>query len=198
MDGIKPASLYGTVAPCEKVRQRKKELQRFLFVSFFFSFFFSFYFYEKRTQQPAKRAGDVLVFTASRPLAVLPKTFLPPPSHSFALSPPPQQSINVTSPSPCPAPPRDFLFFHIGFAFSFFFTLFFISHSLKAAIRSSVTFKSSVTPRVGEVIHRALFHFHHIFLIGSPGLDFGINPCVSSGAQGLLFFLSFGNLVKNK
>lgn len=77
-DGIKPASL---LLPSLHYRERWRRVQRWdrdwkSCSSFFcFYFVFSFHFYEERTQQPAKRARDVLVFTASRPLAVPPKTF---------------------------------------------------------------------------------------------------------------------------
>lgn len=69
---VAAASLYWTVVPLEKVRRRQKVLQRF-FV--FLILFFHFIFMTRERGSPAKRTGDVLVFTATRPLAVPPKTF---------------------------------------------------------------------------------------------------------------------------
>lgn len=158
---------------------------------FCFYFVFSFYFYEERTQQPAKRAGDVLVFTASRPLAVPPKTFyllpltlwLPPLPHSGPL----------TSPLLLLAPPPLGTF---GFAFSFYFPLFFISNSLKAAIWSSAIFK--ITPgRWGNTPSVVPFPPHFPYLFAGVGL-WNKSLCIFGGAVVVVFSFSFCTLVKNK
>lgn len=158
-------------------------------VAAFFLFLFHFFILFLRGENAA--AGEAcrrcFGFYCVSPSSRSTKEFLPPPSHSLTPSTPPQRPINVTSPSPCPAPPRDFLFFFIGFAFSFYFPLFLFQIPSKLQY-GQVQYSKS--PRVDEVIHQA-FHFHHFLLICSPGLDFEINPCVSSGVRWCRIFFFF-------
>lgn len=187
MDGIKPASLLLPSLHYTERWRRVKRWDRDRKSCSVFLFLFRFFILFLRGENAA--AGEAcrrcFGFYCVSPSSRSTKDFLPPPSHSLTPSPPPQRPINVTSPSPCPAPPRDFLFFLIGFAFSFYFPLFLFQIPSKLQY-GQVQYSKS--PRVDEVIHQA-FHFHHIFLICSPGLDFGINPCVSSGVRWLSCFL---------
>lgn len=164
-------------------------------VAAFFLFLFHFFILFLRGENAA--AGEAcrrcFGFYCVSPSSRSTKEFLPPPSHSLTPSTPPQRPINVTSPSPCPAPPSGLsVFFHRLCLFLLFSTIF-ISNSLKAAIRSSAIFK--ITPGRWGNTPSVPFPPHFPYLFAGVGL-WNKSMCVFGGAVVSYFLFLFAPLWK--
>lgn len=193
MDGIKPASLLLPWLHYTERRRRVKRWDRDRKNCRVFLFLFRFFILFLRGENAA--AGEAcrrcFGFYCVSPSSRSTKDFLPPPSHSLTPSPP--HSGPLTSPLLLLAPPPLGTF---GFAFSFYFPLFFISNSLKAAIWSSAIFK--ITPgRWGNTPSVVPFPPHFPYLFAGVGL-WNKSLCIFGGAVVVVFSFSFCTLVKNK